>query len=118
METIRLAHFSDVHVHAPACAWRLEDWLSKRLTAWVNLRLLGRGFRFRRHEEVLAALRAELGERRPDRLVFSGDATALGFGEEVARAAALLGVEELPGLAVPGNHDYCTRSAMRSGQFE
>jgi 3',5'-cyclic AMP phosphodiesterase CpdA len=53
--------------------------------------------------------------------VFSGDATALGFEEEVRRAAELLGLdteEALPGLAVPGNHDYCTHAAMRSGHFE
>jgi 3',5'-cyclic AMP phosphodiesterase CpdA len=30
----------------------------------------------------------------------------------------LLGIGELPGLAVPGNHDYCTPDAMRSGCFE
>ncbi|MFO0841594.1 MAG: hypothetical protein U0797_04220 [Gemmataceae bacterium] len=56
---LRLAHVSDVHVTAPA-AWRLEDWLNKRFAAWVNLRVLGRGFRlFRRADEVLAALRRD-----------------------------------------------------------
>jgi len=117
-DAVRLAHLSDVHVTAPGCAWRPEDWLNKRLAAWVNLRVLGRGFRFRQAEEVLAALRAELQADPPDRVVFSGDATAMGFEQEMARAAALLGVGELAGLAVPGNHDYCTRSAMLSGAFE
>jgi hypothetical protein len=42
----------------------------------------------------------------------------MGFEEELARAASLLMVDRLPGLAVPGNHDYCTRSAMLSGCFE
>jgi 3',5'-cyclic AMP phosphodiesterase CpdA len=115
---VRLVHFSDVHVTVPRCAWRREDWLNKRLAAWVNLRLLGRGFRFRRAERVLAALLADLEGSPPDRIVFSGDATAMGFEEEVARAAALLHVARWPGLAVPGNHDYCTRSAMLSGSFE
>src|SRR5262245_52685271 len=86
--------------------------------AWINLRLLGRGYRFRRAERVLTALTAELRQRAIDHVVFSGDATALGFEEETARAAHLLEVGKLPGLAVPGNHDYCTRSAMRSGHFE
>jgi 3',5'-cyclic AMP phosphodiesterase CpdA len=115
--TIRLVHFSDIHVTAPS-AWRPRDLVSKRLAAWVNLRLLGRGFRFRKADEILQELRADLRRRRPDRLLFSGDATALGFEEEVARAASLLGVGELPGLAVPGNHDYCTQASMHSGHFE
>lgn len=113
----RLAHVSDIHVTAPS-AWRLEDWLNKRFAAWVNLRVLGRGYRFRRAAEVLTALGRDLDERRPDHVVFSGDATAMGFPEEMARAAELLRVSERSGLAVPGNHDYCTDAAMRSGDFE
>lgn len=115
---LRLAHVSDVHVTVPLTSWRREDWLSKRLAAWVNLKLLGRGYRFRHAEDVLVALAADLDERRPDRLIFSGDATAMGFEEEMARAACLLKVDERAGLAVPGNHDYCTRGAMASGAFE
>jgi 3',5'-cyclic AMP phosphodiesterase CpdA len=118
---IRLAHFSDIHVTAPACAWRPADWFSKRLTSWVNLRLLGRGHRFRHADQVLQALAAELRAGPFDRILFSGDATALGFEEEVARAAHLLGLghpQPLPGLAVPGNHDYCTATAMAAGHFE
>jgi 3',5'-cyclic AMP phosphodiesterase CpdA len=87
----------------------------------MNLRCLGRGFRFRRAETVLAVLVDELRRRPPDRVVFSGDATALGFESELKRAATLLGVNEgvsLPGIAVPGNHDYCTPHAEASGDFE
>jgi 3',5'-cyclic AMP phosphodiesterase CpdA len=115
---VRLAHVSDVHATAPRCAWRLRDWFSKRLTSWANLRLLGRARHFAHTERVLSALRADLDQRPLDKVVFSGDATALGFGEEVARAADLLGVGQRPGLAVPGNHDYCTPAAQRSGHFE
>jgi 3',5'-cyclic AMP phosphodiesterase CpdA len=116
---IRLAHFSDIHVTAPDCSWRLRDWWNKRMSAWINLYLLGRGKNFRHSERILTALRQELRQRNFDHLVFSGDATALGFEEEMRRAAELLGVgEPPPGLAVPGNHDYCTPAAMRSGHFE
>jgi 3',5'-cyclic AMP phosphodiesterase CpdA len=69
----------------------------------------------------LAALVEDLRARSYDRLLFSGDATALGFEEEVARAAALLGVGRAdlpPGLAVPGNHDYMTRHAVAGGHYE
>ena len=115
---LRLAHLSDVHVGAPRCAWRTRDWLDKRLATWFNLRVLGRGRRFRRADEVLAVLQADLDARGCDRVVFSGDATAMGFEEEFARAAELLRVRDRPGIAVPGNHDYCTRPAMLSLDFE
>ena len=118
---MRLAHFSDVHVTTPDCVWSRQDWLNKRLSAWINLRLLGRGFRFRCTEQVLAALRQDLLQRGFDGIVFSGDATALGFKEELTRAADLLDLRSpnlLPGIAVPGNHDYCTRASMIAGDFE
>jgi 3',5'-cyclic AMP phosphodiesterase CpdA len=116
---IRLAHFSDIHVEARS-RWRLRDWFNKRMASWLNLRLLGRGRRFRDAGRVLAALRVELRAGRLDHVIFSGDATALGFEEESARAAKLLGLDAdaLPGLAVPGNHDYCTYSAAAAGDFE
>src|SRR5262249_41276298 len=65
LPTIRLAHLSDIHVTVSGCAWRREDWLNKRLAAWANLRLLGRGFRFRRAETVLATLAADLRAAGP-----------------------------------------------------
>ena len=120
-DAIRLAHFSDIHVTAADCAWRPRDWFGKRMSAWINLRLLGRGLHFRHTDQILAALADELRGRAFHRIVFSGDATAMGFEEEVRRAAHLLGVgaaESLPGLAVPGNHDYCTHASMRGGHFE
>ena len=116
MAIVRLAHFSDIHVVA-AARWRLGDVFSKRLTTWANLRFRGRGAQFRETERVLAALRADLAERNFDHLIFSGDATAMGFETEIARAAGSLPLA-IPGMAVPGNHDYCTHAAMRSGAFE
>jgi 3',5'-cyclic AMP phosphodiesterase CpdA len=118
LSPVRLAHLSDIHVTVRRYSWKREDWLNKRFAGWLNLRVLGRGYRFRSAERVLQALAVEIDQRRPTRIVFSGDATALGFEEEVARAAELLRVEQLPGLAVPGNHDYCTRTAMLQGHFE
>src|SRR4051812_23474017 len=115
---IRLAHLSDVHVTSRRVGWRREDWLGKRLAAWANLRLLGRGFRFRNANRVLDAVYEDFRQRQAQHVVFSGDATAMGFEEETVEAARLLRVGQLPGLAVPGNHDYCTRTAMLSGHFE
>jgi 3',5'-cyclic AMP phosphodiesterase CpdA len=119
--TIRLAHFSDIHVTAKPLGWQRRDWFSKRLTGWLNYRWLGRARRFRTADEVLAVLMEDLRQRRPDHLVFSGDATALGFDAEFARAATLLDLTTsagIPGLAVPGNHDYYTRGVEAAGLFE
>jgi 3',5'-cyclic AMP phosphodiesterase CpdA len=118
---VRLAHFSDIHVSAQHPGWRARDWLSKRASGWINLSVLGRAQRFARADEVVLALMAELRGEPPDRVVFSGDATALGFEAEHARAAALLGLagaDVLPGLAVPGNHDYYIARDVRAGHFE
>jgi 3',5'-cyclic AMP phosphodiesterase CpdA len=118
---LRLAHLSDIHVTAPACRWRPRDWFNKRMSAWLNLRLLGRGLRFPLTDAILTALRADLREQHVDHVIFSGDATALGFAEETAKAAQLLGVaasDALPGLAVPGNHDYTTHADFYAGHFE
>lgn len=116
--TIRLAHVSDLHLAAATSDWRWQDWFNKRLFTWMNLSVFGRGHHFARAEQVLTLLAAELSQRRCDRVIFSGDATALGFDAELRRVAQILGVERLAGLAVPGNHDYCTIGAARSGDFE
>ena len=68
---VRLAHLSDVHVTVRRVGWRREDWLNKRLAAWFNLRVLGRGFRFRSANLVLEAMLEEFRTRRQDRIVFS-----------------------------------------------
>ena len=118
---IRLAHFSDIHITAPTLEWTLRDWFNKRYAAWVNFRWLGRRRRFRDADKVLARLMEDLARRRPDHIVFSGDATALGFEAELKRAVQILHVGDThapPGLAVPGNHDYCTVQAAASGLFE
>ena len=118
---IRLAHLSDIHQSAPDLDWARADWFNKRFAAWFNFRWLGRRHRFRHAEEVLTTLMAEVRQQQPDHVIFSGDATALGFESEFRRAAESLGVAgaaPFSGLAVPGNHDYCTRPAAASGLFE
>jgi 3',5'-cyclic AMP phosphodiesterase CpdA len=116
-----LAHFSDVHLTVPQLGWVFRDLASKRFTGWFNLRGLGRGKRFQNAEAVVRAMIAEFRVRRPDALVFCGDATALGFASELAAAAKSLHVGDLDlptGMAVPGNHDYYTPPAVSSGAFE
>ncbi len=118
---LRLAHFSDVHLYAPEARWTWRDWCSRRLPGWINLKLLRRGRLFRHAVDVFARLIDDIYARRPDFLIFSGDGTALGAEEEYALVAKMLLVGEpgaLPGVAVPGNHDYYTRQAAASGLFE
>ncbi len=114
---VRFAHISDVHVSVRPLGWRLRDCFNKRATTWMNLRI-SRGKAFRRADEVLRALEIDRRERGIEHVIFSGDATALGYPSEIARAADLLGVGRGPGLAVPGNHDYLIRHAAASGEFE
>src|SRR2546423_4461835 len=105
---VRLSHLSDIHLSAPQLEWQVQDYLNKRFAGWINYRWLGRRFRFRHGERVLRSLMHDLRERRPDHVLFSGDATVLGFESELRQASNLLGVghESMPsGMAVPGNHD-------------
>ena len=114
---VRVAHISDVHVSVRPLGWRFRDCFNKRATTWMNLRL-SRAKAFRRADVILQALETDRQERGIEHVIFSGDATALGYPSEIARAAALLGVGRGPGLAVPGNHDYLIRFAATSGEFE
>lgn len=118
---VRLLHFSDVHLTAKRLGWRRRDFSTKRLTGWVNIKVLGRGRRFKLAPQAVAALLREVRGRSPDGLIFSGDATKLAFAAEFATASDLLGVNDPslpPALAVPGNHDYYTPEAQASGCFE
>src|SRR5262249_20307053 len=117
---IRLFHFSDIHLAVPKPGWGIRDFGNKRLPGWVNLRWFGRGKQFDNARHIVERLVDEIRAHHPDCLVFSGDASGLGFETEIAQAARILGVataQGIPGLAVPGNHDYYTRSAAASGHF-
>jgi 3',5'-cyclic AMP phosphodiesterase CpdA len=118
---VRIAHISDVHLTAKPLGWHPRDFLSKRVTGWMNVRLFGRGRRFRFAPRIVAALRREWPTRNLDALVFSGDATSMGFEAEFAAASHALGVDDStlpPAVAVPGNHDYYTIHATKYRYFE
>lgn len=114
---MRFAHISDVHVTARPLGWRLRDCFDKRLTSLANWKV-HRASAFADAQRVLEAFDADLRARGVDQVVFTGDASALGFEPEMRQAAAWLGVGRRPGLATPGNHDLLTRTAARSGAFE
>jgi 3',5'-cyclic AMP phosphodiesterase CpdA len=118
---LRLAHVSDVHLFVPEAKWSRGDYMTRRLSGWLNVKLGRRGSQFRGAAGILALLVADVYERKPDLLIFSGDASSLGFEEELALTATLLRANEpdgIPLFAVPGNHDYYTRKSMQLGLFE
>lgn len=119
--TVKLCHFSDIHLTARPLGWTVRDVLGKRSTGWMNLALLGRGRRFRHASVVIDSLRRDLAARGYDQIIFSGDASMLGFDTELTTAAARLGVSDPavpPGVAVPGNHDVYVPRVERRGAFE
>jgi 3',5'-cyclic AMP phosphodiesterase CpdA len=120
-DAVRLIHFSDVHITSKPLGWRGRDLASKRFTGWLNLRLLGRGRRFRHAPHVAEKLVGEIKQRRPDHLIFSGDATSLAFESEFKTAARALAVDDPdmpPGLAIPGNHDCYVKRPVKERLFE
>jgi len=91
------------------------------VTGWVNIRLRGRGHRFRHANTVVESLLREFQARQLDHLIFSGDATAMAFEAEMTESARRLGVWDKslpPCVAVPGNHDLYTHAASRQRSFE
>jgi hypothetical protein len=118
---VKLCHFSDIHLTVRPLGWTVRDVLGKRTTGWMNIALLGRGGRFQNASIVTDALRNDFATRGFDQLVFSGDATMLGFDTEMHTAAAKIGVGDpslSPGIAVPGNHDVYVPRAVRRAVFE
>jgi 3',5'-cyclic AMP phosphodiesterase CpdA len=114
----RFFHISDVHVFADSPGWTVRDLLSKRATGWVNWRILGRAKRFANARRILTQFAERVLAERPDAVIFSGDAAALGFSSEMSEAAQLLRVNEIPGFSVPGNHDHYTWASVRQRGFE
>jgi 3',5'-cyclic AMP phosphodiesterase CpdA len=121
MTALRVIHLSDVHVRQRGGAWRPRDVFGKRTTGWLNLNLTRRGRLFRGAAPLVARIAEHVRTLQPDFMVFSGDATALGFPGESLAVALALGVGRpdcLPGIAVPGNHDHYTQSAVLARGFE
>jgi 3',5'-cyclic AMP phosphodiesterase CpdA len=117
--TFRIAHFSDIHLTARPLRLAALDWFGKRATGWLNARV-GRGKLFLDATDVATVMAADIRARGYDHVVFTGDATTLGLNMEFEEVRRVLHPEAgwPPALAVPGNHDYYTRRAVRAGAFE
>ncbi len=114
---MRIAHLSDLHVLA------LENvgvgrFLNKRLTGYANLRF--KRNHIHRPGHVRAILR-EVARLAVDHVVITGDLTNLALETEFEAALEMIRAElgfPAPSVSVvPGNHDFYTRGAERSGRF-
>lgn len=115
---LRLAHLSDLHQQI--------DWQKRSLwsSGWrgapgrFELHVLGRLRRFAGVEQRIARLVDQVLALGPDRVVITGDLTALGDEQELRIARALLEPFIAAGLLVviPGNHDRYTDA--RASAFE
>src|SRR5262245_33807418 len=110
MPSAHILHFSDVHVYVARPGWHWRDYFSKHLTGWLNWNLTSRGTRFSQALSRLQLFKRLTEEIRPDGIIFSGDASAIGFAAESSMVASTLQLNLFPRLAVPGNHDHYTRS--------
>jgi 3',5'-cyclic AMP phosphodiesterase CpdA len=117
--SLRIAHFSDIHLTARPLRLALRDWFGKRASGWVNARL-GRGRMFLDASTIAGIMAKDIRSRQYDHVIFSGDATTLGLRIEFDEVQRVLQPDEgWPSrLAVPGNHDYYTRRAVKGGDFE
>jgi 3',5'-cyclic AMP phosphodiesterase CpdA len=115
---LRLAHLSDLHHQI--------DWRTRSLwsSGWrgapgrFELHALGRLRRFAGVEQRIARLVDQVLALAPDRVIVTGDLTALGDEQELRVARTLLEPFIAAGLLVviPGNHDRYTDA--RSSAFE
>ncbi len=100
---LKLAHLSDPHLPLPdQVDWR--DLMNKRVTGYLSWH------RHRRHvhdRRVLAALRNDLEDCRPDHMVVTGDLTNLALPAEFDQAIDWLSELGTPDdvSVIPGNHD-------------
>jgi len=117
--SLRIAHFSDIHLTAKRLRLRKRDWLGKRSTGWFNAKM-GRGRHFVDASTIAGVMVRDIKAQAFDHVIFSGDATTLGLSSEFEEVRRVLTPDEgWPSrIAVPGNHDYYTPSAARGGEFE
>lgn len=117
--SMRILHFSDIHLQQPLGRVPLRAWLGRRLLGGLHL-VLGRGRLFADAPRKVAALDALRIREGVDFVVSSGDFTALGTAEEIrfAREAVQPLTRAPHGFAaVPGNHDLYTLDPERERRF-
>jgi len=106
-KSLRILHFSDIHVNIQIRHMHWKKWFSKRAIGAINL-LRGRASYFDETEEKLTALLRFKEENDIDIIINTGDYTALGLRSELILARQLLDpfiTSPWKYITVPGNHD-------------
>ena len=104
MATMRIAHFSDLHLLSLDGVSML-DFANKRWIGGLNL-LTNRGRHY--HSHIFEAMIADINEQKVDHIVCTGDLTNLAFEQEFQFAREYfdrLTVGDEQVTVVPGNHD-------------
>jgi len=106
-KSLKVLHFSDIHVGMQIRHMNWKKWFSKRAIGAINL-LRGRAKYFDEAEEKIAAIVRLKEEHNIDLVINTGDYTALGLELELELAKSF--VEPLMSppqsyVTVPGNHD-------------
>lgn len=113
--SLRILHFSDVHLPFPPGAFRTPEILHpKRLVALVN-HYLRRGSKYADAYQKLNGLREFLQREPVDYILYTGDTLNFGLEREFTaaapRLAETLALARRGSLALPGNHDLYTGSS-------
>jgi len=106
-KSLRVLHFSDIHVGIQIRHMGWKRWFSKRAVGAINL-LRGRARYFDEVEEKIAAIVRLKEEQNIDLVINTGDYTALGLETELELAKSFVEPLMTPPqryLTVPGNHD-------------
>ena len=117
--SLRIAHFSDIHLTVSPLRLSKRDWIGKSSAGWLNAKM-GRGRHFLDASNIAGVMATDIKARHFDHVIFSGDATTIGLTMEFEEVRRVLQPDDgwPPRLAVPGNHDYYTYRAVRRGEFE
>src|SRR5690606_18459416 len=102
--TVRIAHFTDIHVTARPADIHWRSLLGKRVVGWANLRFLGRAAASADCGPGIEAFVAALLDANPHHVLFTGDLTGLSLPSEFERAHKLLSpiLDAFPCTGIPG----------------
>ncbi len=118
--TMRVLHFSDIHLPTSLRGAPLRGFLGKRSIGWLNLQLRRLPV-FKDGLEKLRALSELCSEQDVDLLIMSGDYSTLGTDVELkaARSAVDPLIDQVRSyVTVPGNHDLYLQDVIDSGSFD
>lgn len=118
-QTLRILHFSDIHVGMPTRHLKWHKLLSKRSIGALHL-IRGRAKYFESVEMKMKALAKFKEKNDIDIVINSGDYTALGLKEELQFAKKIVSPLMRPVdhyITVPGNHDIYVSHKKSQKQF-